>query len=97
MPETISTAAGIYKELGALAFLIICGAIAFAWMVWRIVKTQDKISDRLDSISDRQATHDQRALDMHMTCKEHGMAIATLAKEVGGLSADVRVLQEKVN
>ena len=97
MPETISTAAGIYKELGALAFLIICGALAFAWMVWRIVKTQDKISDRLDSISDRQATHDQRALDMHMTCKEHGAEIATLAKRVGDLSADVRVLQEKVS
>ena len=48
MPETMTIAANLYRDLGALAFLIVVGALSFAYLVMRIVKAQDKISATLD-------------------------------------------------
>ena len=103
MAETAKTAAELYHQLGALAFLIVVGALAFGYLVLRIVKTQDKISDRIDRMDARQSQHDQRAIDMHGTCKDHGVQIDALGKgladvksELGGLSTEVKVLKERV-
>ena len=107
MPETINVAANLYRDLGALAFLIIAGALSFAYLVWRIVKAQDKISATLDRVNERQSMHDQRSVDMHLTCIEHGKQLGELRTEVagfktemkgelGGLSKEVAVLKERV-
>lgn len=103
MAETAKTAAELYHQLGALAFLIVCGALAFLFLVWRIVKTQDAISDRFARMDARQATHDQRAQDMHATCKDHGAQLHDLREGLGevkdglgALSTEVKVLKERV-
>ena len=103
MTETVKTAAEVYHNLGALAFLIVCGALAFAYLVLRIVKTQDKISATLDKVNERQSQHDQRAVDMHATCQDHGIQLHDLRDGLGevrdglaGLSTEVKVLKERV-
>ena len=103
MGDAAKTAAELYHQLGALAFLIVVGALAFGYLVLRIVKTQDKISDRIDRMDARQSTHDQRAQDMHSTCKDHGTQIDALGRglegvraDLGGLTTEVKVLKERV-
>ena len=107
MPETMTIAANLYRDLGALAFLIVVGALSFAYLVLRLVKAQENISATLDRVNERQSTHDQRSLDMHLTCIEHGKQIGELRTEVvgfktemkgelGGLSKEVAVLKERV-
>lgn len=99
----VTTAATVMQELGLLAFLILVGALSFGYLVWRIVKAQDKISATLDKVNERQFQHDQRAQDMHSTCKEHGGDIRSLKDEVNGvktavsgLTTEMMVLKEKV-
>jgi len=105
--QTITTAATIMQELGILAFLILVGALAFCYMVWRIVKAQDKIADKLNEVATTFSTHHQNALDMHTTCRVHGEQIGYLHKglndfkeeitsEINGLSTEVAVLKERV-
>ena len=97
MPEVVKTAAEIYRELGALAFMILAGCIAFAWMVWRIVKAQDRITATQDKMLEKLSSHDQRAEDMHSTCKTHGSAINALTRDVGELKTDVAELKGRVS
>lgn len=105
--QTITTAATILQELGILAFLILVGALAFCYMVWRIVKAQDKIADKLNEVGNTFSTHHQNALDMHTTCRVHGEQISYLHKgmdafksevssALGELSTEVQVLKERV-
>ena len=72
MPEIVSSAASIYKELGILAFLVIsfvcCAIVALGFLIWRISKTQDRITlllDKLfassDAICQTLAVHDRQA------------------------------------
>lgn len=84
----------VYRELGALAFLIICGALALGYLIWRIVKIQDKISDTQERIEKRLEGHDQRAQDMHGTCRVHGEQISHLHKGMNEFKADVK---EEIN
>lgn len=98
----------VYRELGALAFLILCGALALGYLIWRIVKIQDKISDTQERIERRLEGHDQRAQDMHGTCRIHGEQISHLhkgigefkievKKEISELSREIAVLKERVD
>ena len=97
MPEIAKTAAEIYRELGALAFMILAGCLAFAWMVWRIVKAQDRITATQDRMLEKLSKHDQRAEDMHGTCKEHGSQIDSLTRDVGELKTDIAELKGRVS
>ena len=80
----------VYRELGALAFLILCGTLAMGYLIWRIVKIQDKISDTQERIERRLEGHDQRAQDMHGTCRIHGEQIGHLYKGMGELKTEVK-------
>lgn len=87
MQDVAKTSAEIYKELGPLAFLIVIGALAFIYLVWRIVQAQDKIVDAQAAIAKSMAEHDARGgliqqnqEIMHGTCKEHGEKIEYLHK-----------------
>ena len=97
MPEIAKTAAELYKELGALAFLIVMGALAFVYLVWRIVLAQDKITATQDRMLEKLSKHDQRAEDMHDTCKAHGGQIDALTRDVGELKTDVAELKGRVS
>lgn len=50
MEDVSVVAIKAYESLGALGFLIVAMALAFCFLVWRVVKTQDKISQTLDSL-----------------------------------------------
>ena len=96
MPELVRTSAQIYNEIGPVAFLIICGALTFGWLVWRIVVAQDKISNTLDKVNGILSSHDQRAADMYATCREHGTQLAKINDTLGEHTAQIKVLQEVV-
>ena len=97
MLEATNAATSIFKELGALAFLIVVGALAFVYLVWRIVLAQDRITATQDKMLEKLSSHDQRAEDMHVTCKEHGTQIDALTRDVGELKTDVAELKGKVS
>ena len=96
MSDAAQLAAGIYRELGAFAFLLIVGALAFAYLVWRIVQAQDKLADSQNRMLEKFSSHDQRSLDMHETCQEHGRKMDALRSDVKDLQTDVTVLKERV-
>lgn len=96
MTESAKTAATIYQELGPFAFLLICGSLTFGWLVYRIVMTQDRISDTLDSLNQRITGHDQRASDMHITCREHGKQLDKIHETLSEHTTQIQVLQEVV-
>lgn len=96
MGEAAKSAASIYSELGPLAFLLVVGALAFAYLVWRIVIAQDKISDTLDRVNGVLSSHDQRASDMHATCREHSTQLDKISETLGEHTAKIQVLQEIV-
>lgn len=77
--QAIQTAASIMQELGLLAFLILVLALAFCWMTYRIVRTQDRIALLQDRLLEKMGEHDsrgaliqQKAGLMHDTCLDHG-------------------------
>lgn len=56
------------QELGIFGFLILVGAIAFAYLVWQIVKTQNRIADKLDNINVCLSTHDRQGQGIGTVC-----------------------------
>ena len=96
MNDAAQLAAGIYKELGAFAFLLIVGALAFAYLVWRIVQAQDKLADSQNRMLEKFSSHDQRSADMYGTCQEHSRKMDDLRCDVKDLKTDVTVLKERV-
>lgn len=97
MTESITALITLFRELGALAFLIVVGALAFVYLVWRIVLAQDRITATQDKMLEKLSSHDQRAEDMHSTCKTHGSAINALTRDVGELKTDVAELKGRVS
>ena len=85
MADAAKTTTEIYRELGPLAFLIVIGALAFCYMVWRIVQAQDKIAETQAQMATKMAEHDARGgliqqnqEIMHSTCRDHGNKIELL-------------------
>lgn len=96
MGDAAKIAGDIYRELGALAFLIVVGALAFIYLVWRIVKAQDNISITQAAILAHMASHDARGSliqqnqdMMHTTCRDHGTKIDYLHKGMIDFKAEV--------
>ena len=97
MGDAAKIAGDIYRELGALAFLIVVGALAFIYLVWRIVKAQDNISVTQAAILAHMAAHDARGGliqqnqdQMHSTCKDHGQKLDYLHKGMVDFKVEVK-------
>jgi hypothetical protein len=48
--ELTTAAATTYKELGAIAVLILAGLFGLGFLIWRITVTQDRITTLLDKL-----------------------------------------------
>jgi len=50
MADVTQAAITTYKELGAIAILILAGLFGLGFLIWRITKTQDRITTLLDKL-----------------------------------------------
>ncbi len=90
MGEITSAAANMYKELGAIAVLIIAGLFGLGFLIWRITVTQDRITTLLDKLFS--CSDDQRlSLGMH---DRQGQSIA---KDVSDIKEMVTRIEGKVS
>ena len=94
--EAAKTAASIYRQFGALDFLILCMCLALGYLIYRIVKAQDKLAEKMANLVDSQQQHDARGgliqqnqQMMHETCKDHGERISYLHKGMIEFKEDV--------
>ena len=105
--EAAKTAADIYRQFGALDFLILCMVLALGYTIYKIAKSNERTAEALTQLGTVFATHHQNALDMHTTCRVHGEQIGHLNRgmndlkeevtaELSGLSREVAVLKERV-
>ena len=85
--EAAKTAADVYRQFGALDFLILCMCLALGYLIYRIVKAQDALAEKMAKMADSQQQHDARGgliqqnqQMMHETCKDHGERITDMHK-----------------
>lgn len=94
--ETAKLAADTYRQFGALDFLILCMCLALGYLIYRIVKAQDALADKMARLVDSQQQHDARGgliqqnqQMMHETCKDHGERISGMHKGMIEFKEDV--------
>ena len=90
MAEATQAASQVYKELGAIAVLILAGLFGLGFLIWRITVTQDRITALLDKLF--ACSDDQRlALGVH---DRQGQSIAS---DVSEIKAIVTRIEGKVS
>lgn len=78
MTDILIGSAAVYRELGALAFLILAAVSGLAFLIWRITVTQDRITMLLDKLFTGSDLHCQ-ALAVH---DRQGQGIAEDIREI---------------
>ena len=101
--ETAKVAADVYRQFGALDFLILCMCLALGYLIYRIVKAQDALAEKMAKLVDSQQQHDARGgliqqnqQMMHETCKDHGERITQMHQGMNDFKEDVTDRLNKV-
>lgn len=86
MVETAQTLTGLYRELGALAFLIVAMTAGTATLIgvivyflFRILKLMDKLFDKADATCTTLMTHDRQ-----------GSGVAADVKDIKDLCIEIK-------
>jgi len=96
MGEIGATGVTAYQQLGALGFLIVAMVLAFAFLVWRIVKSQDrtttlqdKMFERLDTLCSVLAMHDRQAQGMDGKLDASALCMTNIKVQLGRIEGVV--------
>ena len=86
MGEITSAAANMYKELGAIAVLIIAGLFGLGFLIWRITVPQDLITTLLDKLFSCSDDH-RLALGVH---DRQGQGIADDISDIKAMVTEIK-------
>jgi|GEM_PF-6178172 len=82
MAEVGQAAASVYKELGAIAVLIIAGLFGLGFLIWRITITQDRITTLLDKL--------------YACADDHRLSLGVHDRQAQGIAEDVKYIKDTV-
>jgi hypothetical protein len=95
--EVANTAVKSYETLGTLGFLIVAMVLAFCFLVWRIVITQDKMLTTLDCLYSKYDTmsalltaHDRQGQQIGDTLDKAGDCLTSLKTQVAEMKGMIR-------
>ena len=93
----IMTAIEAYKSLGILGFLIVAMVVAFAFMVWRIVRTQDRITSLQDNLFAKMntmcstlAVHDRQGQEIHESMGKAEFCLTGIKTQLAEIKGKIR-------
>lgn len=82
MGELTTAAATMYRELGAIAIMILAGLFGLGFLIWRITITQDRITTLLDKL---------------FACTdEHRLSLGVHDRQGQGIANDVKDIKDMV-
>ena len=82
MGELTTAAATTYKELGAIAVMILAGLFGLGFLIWRITITQDRITTLLDKL--------------FASADDHRLSLGVHDRQGQEICKDVRDIKEMV-
>ncbi len=94
----IEKAVAAYQRLGALDFLIFGMALSLGFLIWRIVKTQDKIVttqdnlfSKMEAMNNSLSVHDRQAQEMSDRIEKGVDCLNTVKTSVAKLEGRLKV------